>query len=195
MTTPFPHSLAWMLDNPVRALLLSPRTLVDRLPIRPRDWILEVGPGSGYFSVELAKRIPDGHLELLDIQREMLEKSRRKLCRAGVKNVGFTVADAGVHLPLAASRFDLALMVTVLGEVRDPVAAIDGIGTVLRPGGVLAIHEQLPDPDMISQHRLQELVESRGFTMFARHGPRWNYTALFRRNGRNAAAAALRLEA
>jgi ubiquinone/menaquinone biosynthesis C-methylase UbiE len=183
MTTPFPHSLAWMIDNPVRALLLSPRKLVGRLPIRAHDWILEVGPGSGFFSVELAKRVPGGHLELLDIQPEMLDKSRRKLTAAGMKNVGFTVADAGLRLPLPESRFDLALLVTVLGETHDPVAALEGISVVLRAGGTLVIHEQLPDPDMISLRRLQPLVESCGFTMLATHGPRWNYTALFRRNG------------
>ena len=184
MTTPFPHSLSWLIDNPVRGWLLSPSTLMERLPIRPRDWILEVGPGSGFFSVELAKRVPHGHLELLDIQREMLDKSRRKLKRAGISNVGFTVADAGVRLPLPTSRFDLAIMVTVLGEIPDPRAALHGIATVLRPGGVLAVHEQLPDPDMIPRRRLQELVEACGFTMLAVHGPRWNYTALFKRDGR-----------
>lgn len=153
---------------------------MDRLPIRPGDRILEIGPGSGFFSVELAKRIPSGHLELLDVQKEMLAKARTRLEAAGIDNVGFTTADAGRPLPLPEDSFDLAVLITVLGEIPDPLAALAGIAGVLKPSGVLAIHEQLPDPDMISQGRLRSIVESCGFALQSLHGPRWNYTALFR---------------
>jgi ubiquinone/menaquinone biosynthesis C-methylase UbiE len=178
-----------LLDNPVRALLLSPKILLDRLPIRPRDWILEVGPGPGFFSVELARRVPEGQVELLDIQPEMLAQARSKIAAAGLTNVGFTVADAGRPLPFPAASFDLALLVTVLGEVPNPDTALTALATVLRPAGILAIHEQFPDPDMITRARLKLLVEPCGFTLLSVIGPRWNYTAVFQRNGSRVAAA------
>ncbi|MCG8683889.1 MAG: class I SAM-dependent methyltransferase [Desulfobacterales bacterium] len=43
--------------------------------IQPDDRVLEVGPGSGFFSVEVIRRIPGGELVLLDLQPEMLEKA------------------------------------------------------------------------------------------------------------------------
>lgn len=180
MPRPFSHRFAWLLDNPVRALLTSPRTLLDRLPLESRYHVLEVGPGSGFFSPELARRVPDGHLELLDVQAEMLAKARRKLERHGIGNVGYTVADAGRPLPFAAERFDLALLVAVLGEIPDQGAAVSGLAKVLKPGGILAIHEMLPDPDRIPFRLLRVLVEARGFSLVARKGPWWDYTALFR---------------
>ena len=167
----------------MRAILVNPATLVSRIPIRPTDRILEVGPGPGYFSVELARRIPQGHLELLDVQPEMLEKSRRKLEDARVRNVAFTVADAGKPLPLAPASFDVAVLVTVLGEVGDPGVALDSLHSVLKPGGVLAIHEHLPDPDIIPLEWLRRVVTARGFTLEKVSGPTWNYTAVFRRDG------------
>lgn len=182
MTAPFPHWMSWLLDNPVRALFISPQTLADRIPIRSTDRVLEIGPGPGTFSLELARRIPEGHLELVDVQPEMLEKARRKLADALVRNVGFTVADAGNPLPLPRASFDVAVLVTVLGEVSDPGVALDSLHDVLKPNGVLAIHEHLPDPDIIPLEWLRRVVAARGFRELKVSGPRWNYTAIFRRD-------------
>ena len=52
--------------------------------------MLEIDPDSGYFSVEVARCIPQRHLELFDLQKEMLEKALHKLESAGLHNVGFT---------------------------------------------------------------------------------------------------------
>ena len=89
----FPHQFSWLIDNPVRRLLLSPEKFADRLPLTAVSWVLEVGPGSGYFSRELARRVRRGRLVLFDLQPEMLAKARRKLERSGVQNVGYAVGD------------------------------------------------------------------------------------------------------
>ena len=183
MSAPFPHWMSWLLDNPLRALFITPQALADRIPIRPTDRILEIGPGPGYFSLELARRIPQGHLELLDVQPQMLEKVRRKLGDALIRNVGFTVADAGKPLPLAKGSFDVAVMVTVLGEVSDPGVALESLRDVIKPNGILAIHEHLPDPDIIPLEWLRRVVTARGFSELKVTGPSWNYTAVFRREG------------
>lgn len=173
--------MSWLLDNPLRGLFVNPQALADRIPIRPTDHILEIGPGPGTFSLELARRIPQGHLELVDVQPQMLDKARRKLGDALVNNVGYTVADAGKPLPLAKASFDVAVLVTVLGEVGDPGVALDSLRNVLKPNGILAIHEHLPDPDIIPLEWLTRVVTARGFTMLKVTGPSWNYTAVFRR--------------
>ena len=79
----FPHQLSCLIDNPLRRLLLTPAQLANRLPLTESSHVLEVGPGSGYFSAELARRVPQGRLELLDLQPEMLAKARRKLQARG----------------------------------------------------------------------------------------------------------------
>lgn len=176
----FPHQLAWLIDNPVRRLLISPEALADRLGLEGSERVLEVGPGSGYFSVELARRLDRGRLELFDLQREMLEKARAKLDRAGCANVGFTAGDAR-ELPFADASFDLALLVAVIGEVTEQRACLRSLRRVLRPGGTLAFHEHVPDPDRFSLVELRELVEAEGFRFLASDGPSWNYTAQFER--------------
>jgi predicted O-methyltransferase YrrM len=62
--------------------------VIDKIGLSPSDRVLELGPGPGYFSVELARRIPEGRLESLDLQPEMLAKARRALDGAGYGHVG-----------------------------------------------------------------------------------------------------------
>src|SRR5512145_2686872 len=90
----YPHQLAFVLTLPGRGLLLSPRALADRRHLDPRARVLEIGPGPGYVSPHVAGRVSSGRLELVDLQREMLHKARRRLRRARVANAGFTCASA-----------------------------------------------------------------------------------------------------
>lgn len=177
----FPHWLWWVLDNPVRRLLIRPEQFANRLPLASRSWVLEVGAGSGYFSAELARRVPAGHLAVVDVQDEMLAKSRRKLEGRGYRNASFVRADAGADLPFPDGRFDVAVLVAVLGEVRDRARCLRSLHRVVRPGGALVVHEHLPDPDLIPFGTLRTRVEAEGFTFRQRWGPAWNYTALFER--------------
>lgn len=166
---------------PARRLIIRPKVLADRLPLSSTSRILEVGSGSGYFSVELAQRVPRGRLELLDLQPEMLLKAANKFGEVPPPHVGFTSADACGELPYGDASFDLVLLVAVLGELPSPDVALRSFHSLLVPGGILAVHEHLPDPDFISIGRLQRLLDSTGFGFRRRFGPHWNYTALFER--------------
>jgi tRNA A58 N-methylase Trm61 len=81
----YPHEFAFLLLIPLRSLLLTPRKLVARLHLTETSRVLELGRGPGFFSVGVARNVPRGHLCLVDLQREMLEKARRRLRRAGVR--------------------------------------------------------------------------------------------------------------
>lgn len=177
----FPHQLSWLLDNPLRRLIVSPNKLVDRLPFSDSSRVLELGPGPGYFSVALAARLGNGWLELCDLQPEMLAKAKRKLERHGYHNVGYTVADANAELPFPDCNFDVALMCSVLGEVSDQHQCLKSLHRILRAEGVVAMYEALPDPDIIRFKRLKALVEERGFRFYRRWGVPWNYCALFKK--------------
>ncbi len=175
----FPHQFAWLIHNPLRRLLVKPERFANRLPLKDASRILEIGPGSGYFSVELARRIPNGHLELLDLQVEMLAKTKRKLKAVGTANVSYTAADVNAGLPFREGSFDVVVMVAVLGEIPDSAGALRSCHQVLRSDGILAIHEHVPDPDLIRLKVLRPMAESARFGLCGSWGPTWNYTALF----------------
>jgi ubiquinone/menaquinone biosynthesis C-methylase UbiE len=179
----FPHQWSFILELPLRRLLITPAQLADRLHLTKRSQVLEVGCGSGMFSVEVARRVPQGHLELFDLQPEMLDRARRKIEAAGLERVvGYTQGDAR-KLALPTAQFDVAFLVAVFGEVPEPRKCLTALRRVLRPGGLLSITEHLPDPDFSRFSRLRALVETEGFEYFERFGPPWSYTANFRRPG------------
>jgi ubiquinone/menaquinone biosynthesis C-methylase UbiE len=171
----FPHQMTWVLDLPGRGLIMSPRTVAGRLPVRPDAQVLEVGAGSGYYSEAVARRIPDGHLTLLDIQPEMLAKCAEKLRAAGIENFSTQPAD-GKSLPFADNSFDALFLVTVFGEIEAREAFLSEAHRVLRPQGVLSITEHHPDPDFEPAQDVVDCLRANGFVLLQKLGWRWAYT-------------------
>ncbi|HYB83072.1 MAG TPA: methyltransferase domain-containing protein, partial [Mycobacterium sp.] len=157
--SPFPHQAAFLIDNPIRRALLKPARIVDKLGLAGPEHVLELGPGPRFFSVEIARRLTDGRLELFDIQPEMLDKAWRQLERAGLSDVGFTVGQASDGLPFPDNTFDVAFLAAVIGEVPDKQACLRSLGQVLKPGGRLVFVEMFPDPDRLSVRQLRDLAE------------------------------------
>lgn len=176
----FPAELAFLLRNPLRRLILAPEELARRLQPAADDRVLELGPGPGYFSVDVAKRIPDGTLVLVDLQPAMLEKARRRLERAGIRNFECHEADART-LPLPDASIDLAFLVAVLGEVPEPDAALAELFRVIRPGGRMNLTEQPGDPDFIARPKITGMAEAAGFRPGRHWGTPRNYSAEFLR--------------
>jgi ubiquinone/menaquinone biosynthesis C-methylase UbiE len=153
----YPHELAGLLLIPLRRLILSPEQLVQQLRLERTSRVLELGPGPGFFSVAVARAVPEGRHELVDIQREMLERARGRLRQAGLRHAGATQANA-MALPFRAGTFDVAFLVAVLGEVPDPKACVASIAHVLRPGGRLVLAELPGDPDALAVDQLRALA-------------------------------------
>jgi ubiquinone/menaquinone biosynthesis C-methylase UbiE len=171
----FPHQMTWLLDLPGRGLLMSAKTVAERLPLKPDAQVLEIGPGSGYYSVEVARRIPGGALTLLDIQQEMLEKSASKLKAAGITNF-FTKRSDGKSLPFESGTFDALFLVTVFGEIEERESFLQEAARVLKDNGVISITEHHPDPDFESAEKVAECLRRHGFVPLQKLGWRWAYT-------------------
>lgn len=171
----FPHQMAWFLDLPGRGVIMSAHMLAERLPVKPDARVLEIGPGSGYYSVAVAKRIPQGELTLLDIQQEMLEKSATKLRAAGMTHFVTKQSD-GKTLPFADNSFDALFMVTVFGEIEAQASFLHEASRVLKPGGVLSITEHHPDSDFETAEQVIATLRQHGFVSLQKLGWRWAYT-------------------
>ena len=98
---------------------------------RPGERVLEVGPGTGYYTLDVAEQIaPDGTLDILDLQQEMLDHTIRRASERRITNIVPTQGDA-VALPYPDSTFDAAYMTVTLGEILDQDAALRELRRVL----------------------------------------------------------------
>ncbi len=160
--------------------LITRARLGEILDLEPGERVLEVGPGTGYYTPGIAERLgPDGSVELLDVQQEMLDHTIRRTRERGLWNVSATRADAR-DLPYDDDSFDAAVLITVLGEIPDPDAALRELARVLRSGGRLVVGELLGDPHYVTLGSLQRRAEAAGLAFERRVGPKVGYFARFR---------------
>nr|WP_124711748.1 class I SAM-dependent methyltransferase [Mycolicibacterium nivoides] len=178
---PYPHQAAYFLNNPLRRLSGDDERAVKRLDLTGFERVLEIGPGPGYFSVAIARNLHRGRLDLLDVQLEMLDKSRSALDRAECYNVSFHSGDADEELPFYDDSFDVAFLASAFGEISDKRGCIRSLHRILKPGALLVFREGFPDPDRLSVDDLRELVEADDFEFCDATGNRWHDIVRFRR--------------
>jgi ubiquinone/menaquinone biosynthesis C-methylase UbiE len=181
-----PWRLAPMLTTRWRSRLFgAPERVLDRAGVLPSMHALEVGPGPGMYTLALAKRVAssgeDGRVTCLEIQPQMIEMLRERLHAAEVGNVEVIQGD-GQRIPLPDGTFELIFLVDVVGEIPDKPTFFGECGRVLKPGGILAVTEQLGDPDFKLSSTVQMLAAAAGLREDGLAGlPWWTYTARFRK--------------
>src|SRR5262245_5405293 len=173
-----PHPLRWTLAVPRGNL--SPSHLARILEPRPGECILEIGPGTGTYSLPVATALaPGGTLDVLDVQLAMLAEVTSRARAAGVTNVAPTHGDARA-LPYPDRTFDAAYLVGVLGEIPGEAAALRELRRVLRPGGRLVVGEVAFDPDFVRFGVLERRADAAAFTIDRKLGGALYYLARFR---------------
>ena len=125
------------------------RAISERLT--PGSTVLEVAPGPGYLAIELA-RLGSYRISGVDISHSFVQIARENARQAGV-SIDFRYGDVA-HMPFAADTFDFVVCVAAFKNFADPVAALDDIHRVLRPGGRASIL------DLRKEARLDEIDAS-----------------------------------
>jgi ubiquinone/menaquinone biosynthesis C-methylase UbiE len=139
--------------------------------------VLEIGPGTGYYTLDLAGWVsPGGQIEIFDIQQEFLDHTMRRAEERGIANVRLTQGDAQA-LPYDDDSFDAALLVSTLGEIPDQDTALRELKRVLKPGGRLVVGELFGDPHMVTTGALRRRAEAAGLSFERRAGPKVGYFA------------------
>jgi ubiquinone/menaquinone biosynthesis C-methylase UbiE len=129
------------LDREERDIEEAPDRALDALALQPGSVVADLGAGSGYMTVRMAKRVgPTGRVYAVDIQPQMIDLLKARLTRERVNNI--TPVLGTVDDPkLPANTLDLILLVDVYHEFSEPVKMLAGMRTALKPGGRLILLE------------------------------------------------------
>lgn len=158
---------------------ITRRRLREILEPRAGERVLEVGPGTGYYALEVAEWIsPGGTLAVFDLQPEMLYHTMGAAAERGLGNLEPAQGDAR-ELPYPDASFDAAYLVTVLGEIPDQEAALRELRRVLQAEGRLVVGELLGDPHVVTFGRLRERAQAAGLRFERRLGGPLGYFARF----------------
>jgi ubiquinone/menaquinone biosynthesis C-methylase UbiE len=161
--------------------LITRRRLREILAPQPGERVLEVGPGTGYYTLDMAEWLsPGGRLDIFDLQQEMLDHTLARAQERGLRNITATQGDAR-QLPYPDASFAAAYMTAVLGEIPDQDAALRELARVLEPGGRLVVGELFGDPHWVSPRRLRQRAQAAGLASAHRSGTPLGYFARFHR--------------
>jgi ubiquinone/menaquinone biosynthesis C-methylase UbiE len=157
----------------------APHPIVTRERLRsvlgpaPGERVLEIGPGTGYYTLDMAEWVgPEGRIEIFDLQQEFLDHTVGRAGERGLANVVPTQGDA-TALPYEAGSMDAVVLTAVLGEIPDPVAALREIQRVLKPTGRLVVGELFGDPHFTTRAALRRQAGEAGGLEWQSHSGNW----------------------
>jgi ubiquinone/menaquinone biosynthesis C-methylase UbiE len=157
--------------------IISRERLRSVLRPQPGETLLEIGVGTGYYSLDLAEWVaPAGRLELFDLQQEFLDHVMRAAGERGLANLAPTRGDA-TRLPYEDGSIDAVVLTAVLGEIPDSAAALREIRRVLKPGGRLVVGELFGDPHFTTRASLERMGAAAGLDLAERSGNWFGYFA------------------
>jgi ubiquinone/menaquinone biosynthesis C-methylase UbiE len=179
---PMPEFMADLIDHPLRRRFQPPYETAVRHGLEPGMTVLEVGPGSGTYTVGAARRVgPQGRLVTVDVEPKMIERVRRRADAEGVENVEARVANV-YDLPFEDGTFDVVYMIAVIGEIPEPQRAMQEFHRVLSPSGTLVFSELVLDPDYPLANPLVRMAASAAFRLREKIGSFFYYTLVFEKD-------------
>jgi ubiquinone/menaquinone biosynthesis C-methylase UbiE len=159
--------------------------LREVLAPEPGERLLEIGPGTGFYTYALARWVAGedgdggtaaGVLEIFDLQQEFLDHVMRGAAERGIDNIVPTQGDA-TNLPYEDASVDAVVLTAVLGEVPDPGAALREIRRVLKPDGRLVVGELFGDPHFTTLASLKRQAPEAGLAYDRHSGNKLAYFA------------------
>lgn len=161
------------LDREERDIEEAPDTAIAALDLKPGLTVADIGAGSGYMTVRMAKIVgPAGKVYAEDIQPQMIDILKRRLDREKVTNV-IPVLGAIDDPKLPPDSIDLMLLVDVYHEFSEPVKMLAGMRAALKSGGRLVLLEYRKEDPRVPirlEHKMSVAeakaeVEAAGFTL------------------------------
>jgi len=121
----------------------KPEQIMDTLRIAEGSVVADLGAGSGWFTIRLARRVgPNGIVYAEDIQPQMVDYIEQRAQRENLRSVR-PILGTAVD-PLLPQGVDAILIDDVYREIEDPVTFFQNATKSLKPGGRLGVVDYLP---------------------------------------------------
>jgi cyclopropane fatty-acyl-phospholipid synthase-like methyltransferase len=141
-------------DNPERDAWQKPEEILDALRLQRTSLVADIGAGTGYFSVRIARRIPEGKIFAADIEPDMVRYLAERARHEHLTNLVPVQASAdAANLP---EPVDVALVVDTYHHIGNRTQYFAKLKSSLRPAGRLVIVDFKADSPIgpPAQHRI-----------------------------------------
>jgi ubiquinone/menaquinone biosynthesis C-methylase UbiE len=133
-----------LLERKERDAYQKPEQVMQALAFRPGERVADVGAGSGYFTVRVARAVgPSGVVWAVDIAQELLDYLGRRAKEEALSNIRLVkVAPDDPQLPQAG--VDTILMVDTLHYIKNRAAYAAKLRAALAQGGRVVVIDFIP---------------------------------------------------
>ncbi len=157
-------------DNPERDAWQKPEEIVDALHLKRTSSVADIGAGTGYFSVRIAKRIPEGKIFAADVEPDMVRYLGERARREHLSNlVPVQASPDAANLP---ESVDVVLVVDTYHHIGNRIQYFAKLKSSLRPRGRLVIVDFKanspsgpPVQYRISPERVAEELNAAGYSL------------------------------
>lgn len=173
----FSDAPAWAaaFDDPARDAWQKPDEVIRALSLRPDAKVADLGAGTGYFTMRLARALPGGKVYGVDIEPEMVKYLAERAKKESLPNVAGVLAAADD--PKLPEAVDLVLVVDTYHHIDDRPAYFARLRGKLAPGGRVAVIDFRrgqpmgpPERHKIPADQLTEEMRAAGYELAADHG-------------------------
>ena len=137
-----PWWIGYFLISPIRRWMQNPDDLIAPY-VSPGMMVLEPGPGMGFFTLPLARRVGSGRVIAVDIQPRMLSALRRRATRAGlIQRIEIRLAKPdSLGIDDLQGKVDFVLAVAMVHEMPSAEWFFRQVAAALASGGRLLLSE------------------------------------------------------
>ena len=168
-----PARYAKSFDDPARDKWQMPDRVIGALGLKPGMSVADVGAGTGYFTVRLA-RVPGVSVLAVDIEPKMLEHLKTRAAAEKLTNVSTVLA--GANSPNLPQPVDVVFVVDTYHHLPNRPVYFRELRKSLKPGGRVAIVDFRKDaPDGPPAHfrftpeQITGEMKEAGYTLAASH--------------------------
>ena len=153
--------------------------LLARLPLESASVVVDLGAGTGFFTIPMSRRLMDGGKVLaVDIQQEMLDIIEERRATAAIANVETILAtETNPNLPVNAT--DLVLLVDAYHEFSYPREVMEHVVASLKTGGQVILIEYRGEDPRVPIKRLHKMTEAQAIKEMTAVGLEWVETLDF----------------
>ncbi|MEB2310794.1 MAG: class I SAM-dependent methyltransferase [Sorangiineae bacterium] len=128
---------AKVFDDPARDAWQRPDAVVRALGLSQSATVIDLGAGTGYFTVRLARAVPEGKVLAIDVEPDMVDWLKQRAARERLTNVEARLA--APNDPRVTGQAELVLVVDTYHHIEDRPAYFRALAEHLTPNGRVAI--------------------------------------------------------
>ena len=163
-----PQEWSKAFDDPDRDAWQKPDEVLKALGLKPDMKVVDLGAGTGYFSVRLARAVQNGVVYAVDLEPQMVAHLAERAKKEGLAHLKAVQGSANsANLPEAV---DLVLLVNVFHHIDKRIDYVRMLSKSLKPDGRIAIIETTPEAPVgppkamrMSADKVEKDLRSAGF--------------------------------